>query len=88
VEKGVDAFAYGDLLDAVQYQLGFEPDARNEVRLTSACTALLRVEPPKGDLGDAASPIIRYCKGGDESVADQAADAYVQYRETMFAQAH
>jgi hypothetical protein len=38
-------FAFGDALDAVNYEVGFEPDARNLDRLTAACRAVFAGQP-------------------------------------------
>ena len=78
------AFAYGDLLDAVQYQLGFEPDARDADQLRAACDSLLEAKAPGDRLRQAAAPIVEFCRDGDESLAEEAADAYATYRDTAF----
>jgi hypothetical protein len=38
-------FAFGDDLDAVNYEIAFEADARNVARLTAACRAVFADEP-------------------------------------------
>ncbi len=83
-EPPVDRFAYGDLLDAVQYQLGFEPDARDAASVLAACSSLLDAKGPEGALREAAAPIVAYCQNPNEDEAARAPDAYVAYREAMF----
>ena len=75
-------FAYGDLLDAVQYQAGFEPDARDAKATAASCDALLATQAPRDELVSVAAPIVRFCQSGDD--AESVADAFVAYREKVF----
>lgn len=76
-------FSYGDLLEPVQYQASFEPDARDGAALASACAALLEAQAPKDELRAAAAPIVAFCHG-DQSTANHVAEAFVAYREKAF----
>lgn len=78
------AFAYGDLLEVVRYHAGFEPDARDAAELVAACSALLAADAPGDELRRLAAPIVSFCRDGSEVDAEDAAAAYVAYREKAF----
>jgi hypothetical protein len=81
-------FEFGDLLDAVNYEVGFEPDARDGARLTAACRALFADQPKfqaalqkeakakdiANDLVAAAEPTVELCF--DPLSADDNAEAH------------
>jgi hypothetical protein len=68
-------FAFGDDLDAVNYEIGFEPGARDDRKLTAACRSLFADQPKfqsaleatskardiARDLTDAAQPTLELC---------------------------
>jgi hypothetical protein len=93
-------FAFGEALDAVNYQVGFEPDARNLERLSAACRSVFARQPTfeaalRGakakdvaqDLLTDSQPTVELCfnpLAADEDAAGRAADAFAKFRERAF----
>ena len=88
VDPAEVVFAFGDDLDAVNYEVGFEPDARDAARLTAACRAVFAEQPKfqsalqttdkaknlADELVAAAEPTIELCF--DPLSADEDAEAH------------
>jgi hypothetical protein len=93
-------FAFGDALDAVNYQVAFEPEARNLDRLTAACRSVFARQPSfesalratkakdiAHDLLTHAQPTVELCfnpLAADEDAAGRAAEAFATFRERAF----
>jgi hypothetical protein len=88
VDPAEVVFAFGDDLDAVNYEVGFDPESRDAVKLTAACRAVFADQPKfqaalqttnkaqgiADDLVAAAEPTIELCF--DPLSADENAEAH------------
>jgi hypothetical protein len=93
-------FAFGDDLDAVNYELAFEPDARDGQRLAAACQAVLadqsgfqavlraaKAQDVAADLAADSEPTIEVCfspQAADEDAQARAAEGFAEFHERAF----